>query len=161
MGKLQQRQKELQESLCDNAFDFYNESSISDNLWISDAINDFADGKTSIYYADQKDYYFKHSSDCDEALLEIYDGHSILDLIKKEGIDGLVYKAGAIGEYRQIENDIYHDYEDIIRLLLLDYIIANHSDLDEDKVLEFIDYVNVNENRFSDVLNSFKTEFNL
>ena len=115
------------------AQDYADERALSESCYISDDFTEYADSATSIYYSDQRAYYNDHAQECEDALLELYDSDSIADYIKKNGLDGLICHAGALGEYRANETALYEDQENITYCLIIDYL------LNTDQYLEFVD----------------------
>ena len=113
------------------SIDFVNEHSATDNDYIDDDMRDFADNNTSIYYSDQRAYYNEHSSECDDALLELYDADSIAQEIKDNGLDYLICKAGALGEYEAIYRALYDDKENILTLIAINYLLDNFDEWEE------------------------------
>ena len=104
--------------------------------YFGDAFNEFADSNTSIYYADQKKYYLEHETACDSALLELYDAESLAKLIKDYGVAGLMYKAGALGEYQAIYFELSDAEKEIKQLLALNYLIDNFDEFDDNLTAE-------------------------
>lgn len=103
--------------------DFANDRALSDSAYISDAITEYADGAISIYYTDQYNYYVEHSEECENALLELYDGDSIAQLVKSEGLYNLCCKAGVCGAFQENERQLYDDLENIKICLIIDYCL--------------------------------------
>lgn len=93
--------------------------------YIDDAINEYADNNTSIYYCDQRKFYFDNTELCEDALCEYgYTGETLADLLKEcGGLDGLICKAGAIGEYASICRDIWDDNNELRQLYAIDEIL--------------------------------------
>lgn len=154
MEKFKNLKKEIESNLGDYALDFVDNHSADDNDYISDAISEFADYNTSVYYSDHREFYHKNQDLCDNALIEY--GYSLDDMIK-EGckLDDIICKAGAIGEYSKIENEIYSEIDNILKLLLINYIIENEIEIDAE-VLENVEYYQMN--RFSDLLDLLEDE---
>lgn len=126
------------------ALDFVNETIATDSAYFSDSFSEFADNNTSIYYSEQREYFNENTSECEDALLELYDSETIADIIKNEGLDSLVCKAGALGEYMAIERELYENEDDIKRALIIDYLLDNLDCVDIDNcncegLREFID----------------------
>lgn len=92
--------------------------------YLCDAFCEFADNNTSVYYYDQRNYYNEHSQECENALINC--GYDLNDLLKECGsLDGVICKAGAIGEYEAILNALYNDEDEIKQLLAINYILDN------------------------------------
>lgn len=99
-------------SLLDIVQDFINEFSASDDDYICDAFQGYADNRTSIYYSD----IIKFISENVEA---------VNDAIAEFGWDGCgsdLYKAGQMAEYLQLEQMLNNDIEDIKKHLAINYI---------------------------------------
>ena len=148
MEKFKNLKKEIERNLGDYALDFVDGRRVEDDVYISDAISEFADNNTSIYYSDQREFYYKNSDLCDDALVEY--GYSLDDMIKEGySLDDMICKAGAIGEYSTIENNLYSEIDNILKLLLINYIIDNNIKIDVE-VVENVEYYKMN--CFSDLL---------
>ena len=117
----------FKEETSDRALDFVSDYSLenNENDYLGDLFNEFADNNTSIYYYDQRKFFKEHTTECEDALLELYDGDFIAEKIKKEGLDSLLCFAGAIGEYNSIYNELSQDEENIKKLLVVRYLIKN------------------------------------
>lgn len=140
--------KEIEEGLSDYSLDFVDNYSLDSDGYVSDAISEFADSNTSIYYADQRKFYLNNADLCDNALIEF--GYDLNDMIKQgEHLDDLICKAGAVGEFYKIETNINNELEDILKLLLINYIIDNNIKCDID-ILDNINYYQIE--RFSDLM---------
>lgn len=107
--------------------DFVNESALENIRYLSDHFHEQADQMTSVYYADQRDYFNNHPQECENALLELYDKDSLADIIKNEGLDSLICKAGACGEYEANLSDLYENEDEIKEALTLKYL-EEHAD---------------------------------
>ena len=109
---------------------------------IDDSIWKFADANTSIYYNEQREFYFNNTDICEEALDEFgYNGERLGDLLRECGdLDGLICKAGAIGEFLQIEREIWEDNEKIRELYALNEIIRKGlDDIDADALDDLLE----------------------
>ena len=93
--------------------------------YICDAFREYADYNTSIYYCDQRQFYLDHTEECENALYEYgYTGEILADLLKECGdLDGLICKAGAIGEYSAIYNELAEDENEIKQLYVINELI--------------------------------------
>lgn len=100
--------------------------------YFDDCFAEYADSNTSIYYNQQRDYYYNHVDECMAALRE-YD-YSLDDLIKQGlDLDEIVCKAGTVGEYKAIYNELCDDKKNIIKVLAIDdieYFIKSNLDLE-------------------------------
>lgn len=154
MEKLMNLKKEIESNLNSYALDFADCYRVEDNEYISDAISEFADNNTSIYYSDQREFYYNNTDLCENALIEY--GYSLNDMIKEGyNLDDIICKAGAIGEYSKIKNEIYFSIDDILKLLLINYIIENNVEINVE-VLENVKYYKMD--RFSDLLDLLEDE---
>ena len=130
------------ENINDISRDFVNDNSLERIDYLSDAFTECADYFTSIYYADQRDYFNDHTEECENALLELYGSDTLADLIKSEGLDGLICKAGACGEYEANLNELYEDEDEIKEALTLEYL-EEYAD----------DFPTLTESQLADLLN--------
>ena len=122
---LEQLFNETYSELNESSKDFVGDHSADESSYLSDAFMEFADSNTSIYYSDQRQYFNEHTEECENALLELYDSDSIADYIKKNGLDGLICHAGAVGEYDSIYRELSDNEDEICQCLVIKYIIDN------------------------------------
>lgn len=122
---LEEIKKDLESESSNSALDFVGDYSLDCLHYLSDAIHEFADGQISVYYSDQFKYYEEHPTECEDALLELYDGESIANTIKKEGLYNLCCLAGVCGEYNEITGELYNDEENIKKLLIIRHLLKN------------------------------------
>ena len=117
----------LMEVMNSSSIDFINDYSISNNEsnYLSDLITEFSDRSVSIYYTDQYNYWSDNSTECEDALLELYDSNSLGDIIKNQGLYNLCCTAGVCGWFRKTENELYSDIDNICKCLLLDYVLEH------------------------------------
>jgi len=109
MLNINDRMKELSSRITD-----YSEqlTEYSGTTYICDAISEIADGNTSIYYNDIRDFIAGHVEEVNET-------------IKEFGFDGCgndLYKAGQMAEYTTIENEIYNELDEAIEYCMLSYL---------------------------------------
>jgi hypothetical protein len=100
------------ENLSGYSQDFITDSDADSSQYICDAIMDFADGRTSIYYSSIMEF-IKDNPD------------AVNDAINEYGWDGCgrdIYKAGQLAEFSSIEQEIYDELEDVIKYITLDFI---------------------------------------
>ena len=128
----------LAQEISASAFDFVETYEATSSAYFCEAFQKFAFSQTSPCYTDQRRYYEEHSSACEDALVELYDPDYIADIIKKEGLRGLLCKAGTVGEYQSIENDLYNDFEKIKIILALDYIIEHGLLFNEERLSDLM-----------------------
>lgn len=133
-------------NLSDYARDFLgNYADIDHNTQhICDAISDFADNNTSIYYSDIKNFIADHIEEVNEAIAEF-------------GWDGCgsdLYKAGQMAEYLTIEREIYNNLDDIIICAACKYLIDNDISLRDEQLEQLQEDLNDidNNNRLNDIL---------
>ena len=149
LEKLEGLKIELENCLDDYSLDFVNCYPVNSYGYITDAVSEFADSHTSIYYNDQRNFYYNNTELCDETLLDF--GYDLNQMLKDEDtLDDLICRAGAIGEYRHIEETINNELEDVIKLIIVNYILDNNVDCDID-FLNDIDVYNLD--RFDDLAN--------
>lgn len=164
---LEQLKEELERKVNDYSIDFVNEHDVNDSQYGCDAFTEFADNNTSIYYSDQRDYYYKNSSDCDDALLSMYDADSIAQMIRDRGVDAVVCQAGACGEYDAIYRALSEDEEEIKKLLVVKYFIENFDGLNLTKEridraldeVESVEIYNGNISNLGDAIDSLVEEW--
>ena len=120
---LEDMRRELKEGLNEISRDFINDHQIDSFSYLSDGFREVADQYTSIYYSDQRDYFHEHPIECENALLDLYDSDSLADFIKKEGLDGLICRAGACGEYEANLNELCEDENKIKRVLACEWLL--------------------------------------
>lgn len=146
--KLEDLKMDLENCLDDYSVDFANCYPVDSYGYISDAVSEFADSHTSIYYSDQRDFYYNNTELCEETLLDF--GYDLNQMLKDgDTLDDLICKAGAIGEYRHIDETINNELEDVIKLIIVNYILDNKVDCDID-FLEDLDVYNLD--RFDDLM---------
>lgn len=90
--------------------------------YFGDEAWEFADNNSSIYYYDQRNYFNEHSEECEDALIEIYDGEWLADYIKKNGLDALLCFAGAVGECEAIRCELEDNRIEILTALAFEYL---------------------------------------
>ena len=132
--QLQKMYDEIYNDLNDSSKDFVDDHNADDSVDLYDAFTEFADSRTSIYYSDQRQYYNEHTEECERALLELYDSNSIADYIKKNGLDGLICHAGAVGEYEAIYRELSEDDDKIVQCLMIKYLMDYCEQLSADDV---------------------------
>lgn len=137
---LEQIKKELESESSNSALDFVGDYSLDCLHYLSDAFHEFADNQISVYYSDQFKYYEEHATECEDALLELYDGDSIADKIKKEGLYNLCCLAGVCGEYNEITGELYNDEENIKKLLIIRHLLKKDIFvLDKEQIDDLLD----------------------
>ena len=83
----------------------------NDSSYICDVITEIADSNTSIYYSDIIKFIADNVEAVNNAIIEF----------GWEGCGSDLYKAGQMGEFLSIENDLYSNLDDIILYYALDY----------------------------------------
>ena len=89
-------------NLNQETIDFLNDYADADSMYLCDAISEFADGRTSIYYSDIKNFISENVD-------------AVNDAIDEFGWDGCgkdLMKAGQMAEFLTIERKIYDDLSD-------------------------------------------------
>ena len=152
--RLEGIKRELEEGLNSISLDFLGDHDLTDSSYLSDAFTEYADGATSIYYSDQRAYFNEHSTECEDALLELYDGESLAKIIKEQGLDSLLCLAGACGEYNANYADLSEDEENIKKLLVIRWLLKNDIfTLEEEELAELLDEAaDYHNDRISDLL---------
>lgn len=138
MKKLEALKKELENIMNDSSIDFVNDYAIENNSYLCDAFTEFSDNRVSVYYSDQREFYFNNRELCNDALIEF--GYDLNDFIK-EGydLDDLICKAGAVGEYQKNYCELSEDEEEIKKLLVINYLIENEiTTIDEETINNII-----------------------
>jgi hypothetical protein len=112
--------------------------------YLGDAMNEFADSHTSVYFSEQREYYYNNENECMDALNEY--GYNLEDMAH-EGmtLDDMICKAGAIGEYKAIYEEIAGEEGKIRQALaikfLLDDFEIEKQELTEEQYQEIYDYI--------------------
>lgn len=109
------------ENLNDYSQDFITDHDADSSQYICDAINEFADNNTSIYYSSIKEYICNNFDAVEEAINEF----------GWDGCGGDLYKAGQMAEYMSIEREISEELEDVIKYITLDFIDSTDEANDE------------------------------
>lgn len=130
------------ENIYSISYDFVNENALENINYIDDCFHETADQMTSVYYAEQKAYFYEHTEECENALLELYGSDSLADIVKREGLEGLLCKAGACGEYEDNLSKLYENEDEIKECLTLEYL-EEHAD----------EFPNLTESDLADLLN--------
>lgn len=133
---LNELKEELLENMNGASIDFINDydNALNSNYYLSDIINEFADNSISVYYSDQFNAYEEDPTAAEDSLLELYDGDSIIDIIKKEGLYNLCCKAGVCYEYKRITGELYEDEDNIKKLFIINYLLDNDIPLTREKI---------------------------
>ena len=152
--RLEGTKRDLEEGLNSISLDFLGDHDLTDSSYLSDAFTEYADGATSIYYSDQRAYFNEHSTECEDALIELYDPASLAEKIKNEGLDSLICLAGACGEYNANYAELSEDEENIKKLLIIRWLLKNDIfTLEESELAELLDEAaDYRNDRISDLL---------
>ena len=155
--KLNSLRDELEAEMNGSAWDFANDHDIADSYYLSDAFMEWADSNTSIYYSDQREYYYFHSEECDFALTMLYDGATLGDMIRKQGLDSIICLAGACGEYEAIYGELSENEEEIKKLLVINHLLELEEEeiapLNDSQLNELLEEAGArNINRINDLL---------
>lgn len=81
--------------------------------YFCDAVSEFADGRTSIYYSDIAKYMSENIEHVNDTISEF----------GWEGCGSDLYKAGQLAEYTDIQNQLYSDEDNIILLAAADFLL--------------------------------------
>lgn len=108
MEFLEKRIKEIEERTAERAITFANDYYAYSNH-IDDAISEFADSNTSIYYNKIMEYISNNPDSVNNAI----------DEFGWEGCGGDIYKAGQMAEYLEIQNELFSEIDNIILLVAL------------------------------------------
>ena len=117
--------KALEEICNDTTLDFLGDYSLENVGYIGDTFHEFSDNNISVYYSDQYNYFVEHSTECEDALLELYDGDFLADKIKHEGLYNLCCFAGVCGQYEKQLQELYTNEAEIKKLLVVRYLLKN------------------------------------
>ena len=152
--RLEGIKEELEEGLNSLSLDFLGDYDLTSSSYLSDAFSEYADGAISIYYSDQRAYYYDHTEECDQALTELYSGSDLAEMIKREGLDGLICHAGVCGAYNANYAELSEDEENIKKLLVIRWLLKNDIfTLEESELAELLDEAaDYNNDRISDLL---------
>ena len=106
--KIKNEIEAIKDDAIDYVCDFIEQYSYITTRYISDAFNEFADSNTSIYYSDQREYYYNNTDECLDAIKWNYGSLSEFMACFPDiyDLDDAICKAGMIGEYEKIYNDI-------------------------------------------------------
>lgn len=89
-------------NLNNETIEFLRDYADAGNMYLCDAISEFADGHTSIYYSDIKNFIAENVEAVNDAVAEF----------GWEGCGSDLMKAGQMAEFLTIENKIYDDLRD-------------------------------------------------
>lgn len=118
------------ENLNGYSQDFITDNDAESSQYICDAISEFSDSRTSIYYADIKNFICNNFDAVEEAINEF----------GWDGCGGDLYKAGQMAECMSIEREINEEIEDIIKYITLDFIDSTDEANDEaERIWESLD----------------------
>lgn len=117
--------EDLEKEMNSISLDFVSDYDIENTSYLCDAFTEYADSQISVYYCDQFKYYDDNPTECENALLNLYDGESIANIVKNEGLYNLCCHAGVCGQYERNTSELYEDEENIKKLLVVRYLIKN------------------------------------
>lgn len=138
------KQVGILKNMNEYAIDFVCDYGASSSEYICDAFTEFADSKTSIYYKDIINYISNNVEAVNDAIAEV-------------GWDGVgkdLYKAGQFAEFREIENQLNEELENIILYLAFEYIINCDFDItieQIEKIENDIEFEIDHNNRLDDI----------
>lgn len=157
---LKDRREDLKHQINDISADFVNSYNLTDNIYLCDAISEFADSNVSIYYYDIFEFAKNNFDDVNDAIDEFgfaTDSNGRPDIIRTI----------QQGEYLANERMLYDDIEKIKELLVVNYLLDNLDDLKviattiqemEDIVSDFVIDFN-NDDIFSDLADAIDEKF--
>ena len=111
--------------------------------YISDAISESADGFTSIYYDEQREFYYNNTELCMDAFREL--GYELKDF---DDLDEAICKAGAVGEFMSLEREAYDELQDILNNYVINYIIINEIAITKEQLENILEEIEINFNQF-------------
>ena len=119
--------RELEEQVNDISLDFvsYYDIETCSNHYLSDLYMECSDDHIGVYYSQQYKYFEENPTECEDALLELYDGESIAQMIKEDGLYALCCRAGVCYKYNKNYNELCEDEDNIKKLLIVRYLIKN------------------------------------
>lgn len=144
--ELKKMQEHLKYEMSDEAYDFCYGWSIESDNYFCDCITEYADSNTSVYSYDQREFYNNNVELCENALLEF--GYDLNDMVKNgDTLEDIICKAGAIGQFKQIEETLYEDFENIKKLMVLNYLVDKGLEIfeNEDEIEDLISAVDTND----------------
>ena len=110
---------------------------------ISDAISESADGFTSIYSSDQREFYYNNTELCMDAFKEL--GYELKDF---DDLDDAICKAGAVGEFMSLERQAYDELQYILNNYAINYILRNDIKITEKQLDYLLEEIELNYDRF-------------
>lgn len=118
------------ENLSGYSQDFITDSDANSSQYICDAISEFSDTNTSIYYYNIMEFIKENPDAVNDAINEF----------GWDGCGGDLYKAGQMAECMSIEREINEEIEDIIKYITLDFIDSTDEANDEaERIWESLD----------------------
>lgn len=111
--------------------------------YISDAISESADGFTSIYHDDQREFYYNNTELCMDALKEF--GYKLEDF---NDLDQAICKAGENGEYMSLERQAYDELKEILNNYAINYILKNDIKITEKQLESLLEEIELNADYF-------------
>ena len=119
------------------------------NGYICDAITECADCQTSIYYDDQRKFYYENVDLCMRAFADF--GYELKDF---SDLDDAICKAGAVGEFLQHEQKAYDELDKTLQNYAINYILNHDIKITKkqlDQIMEEIDLNYSNYDRFDKI----------
>lgn len=164
---LSEKIEEIKSNLNSISKDFIEDYKNQGIYYIDDEFNRYADSNTSIYYDEQRDFYYNNIDACNGAIREYYINFSEFAKSCEDDIydlDDLICKAGALGEYREFYNSLNDDSDKIKASLYLYEVIrvleASEGELLNDDEMEELTGNILHEKSFSwydvDAIEEFK-----
>ncbi len=138
--KIEASMNEITEKINDYSIDFLDDYAGLEVRYLRDLIDEFADNNISVYYSDQRKYYNDHYKECNDALLNY--GYDLNELLKECGdLDGIICRAGAIGEYDAIYTQLIEDEKAIIEYLRLYNLLQIINELSIKKIEKYFENI--------------------
>ena len=116
-------EKEYEDNVLMNpdAHDFVWDYAADNGTYIMDAIAEYADANTSIYYNEQRDYALTHYDTARDVIREglAPDASEYFRSNPQKDFDDYVCMVGACAEYRDIEERLFRAYPEIVYACVL------------------------------------------
>jgi len=159
--ELETRMEQLRSKMGDYAWDFANDYDATETCYLNDLISEFADNSVSCYTSEQEDYYREHSSDCESALSSLYESEDLAKMIKDNGLDYLIARAGVCGWYEEAYCETSRYIDLVIQYWACKYALEHIEEIkNPEEAIENIDTLEENDvRRVNDIIDCcFKFE---
>lgn len=147
---LEDKKEDLENKINNISLDFINDNDIKDSGYICDAITEYADNRVDIYNSDLLEWA-KHNYELVEDSIDEFgvatDSNGKADFIRT------IMQA----QFLENENLLNQDFEEIIKILAINYLLENLEDIkaDFEKVEDVVENLEIeidNNNRLDDIL---------